>query len=156
MLWVLIRSASLRRFWWVPTTYIFMEKWEKYQLDTSSYLELCNFSNSFTKTYLMILVGIPVSTHKISYGAKTKMFPIVILVFAMYGDMSALEVWQNMASWHVTASWSGSPGLDPCRIWQHISMAIDYEIIAVVILSLPLIQDGQLSVCGERMCTNTG
>ena len=27
---------------------------------------------------------------------------------------------------------------------------------STVILSLPLIQEGQLSVSGERMCTNTG
>ena len=30
---------------------------------------------------------------------------------------------------------------------------IDHEIISTVILSLPLIQEGQLSVSGERMCT---
>ena len=29
MLWVLIRSASPRCFWWVPTTYVFMQKEEK-------------------------------------------------------------------------------------------------------------------------------
>ena len=30
---------------------------------------------------------------------------------------------------------------------------IDHEIFSMVILSLPLIQEGQLSVSGERMCT---
>ena len=30
---------------------------------------------------------------------------------------------------------------------------IDHEIFSTVILSLPLIQEGQLSVSGERMCT---
>ena len=30
---------------------------------------------------------------------------------------------------------------------------IDHEIFTTVILSLPLIQEGQLSVSGERMCT---
>ena len=30
---------------------------------------------------------------------------------------------------------------------------IDREIFSTVILSLPLIQEGQLSVSGERMCT---
>ena len=29
----------------------------------------------------------------------------------------------------------------------------DYEIFSTVILSLPLIQEGQLSISGERMCT---
>ena len=32
-------------------------------------------------------------------------------------------------------------------------MEIDFEIISTVILSLPLIVKGQLSVSGERMCT---
>ena len=35
-------------------------------------------------------------------------------------------------------------------------MEIDHEIFYTVILSLPLIQEGQLSVSGERMCANTG
>ena len=30
---------------------------------------------------------------------------------------------------------------------------IDHEIFSTVLLSLPLIQEGQLSVSGERMCT---
>ena len=33
-----------------------------------------------------------------------------------------------------------------------IIVEIDHEIFSMVILSLPLIQEGQLSVSGERMC----
>ena len=36
---------------------------------------------------------------------------------------------------------------------QHSFMEIDHEIFSTIILSLPLIQEGQLSVSGERMCT---
>ena len=36
---------------------------------------------------------------------------------------------------------------------QHSFVEIDREIFSTVILSLPLIQEGQLSVSGERMCT---
>ena len=32
-------------------------------------------------------------------------------------------------------------------------MEIGHEVFSTVILSLPLIQEGQLSVSGERMCT---
>ena len=39
--------------------------------------------------------------------------------------------------------------LDP----QHPLVEIDHEILSIVILSLLLIQEGQLSVSGERMCT---
>ena len=38
------------------------------------------------------------------------------------------------------------------RSWQHSFVEIDHEIFSTVILSLPLIQEGQLSVSGERMC----
>ena len=41
----------------------------------------------------------------------------------------------------------------PRRGRQHSFVEIDHEIFSTVILSLPLIQKGQLSVSGERMCT---
>ena len=37
--------------------------------------------------------------------------------------------------------------------WQPSFMEIDHEIFSTVILSLLLIQERQLSVSGERMCT---
>ena len=40
-----------------------------------------------------------------------------------------------------------------CRGRQHSFVEIDHEIFSTVILSLPLTQEGQLSVSGERMCT---
>ena len=36
---------------------------------------------------------------------------------------------------------------------QHSFVEVDREIFSTVILSLLLIQEGQLSVSGERMCT---
>ena len=36
---------------------------------------------------------------------------------------------------------------------QHSFVEVAHEIFSTVILSLPLIQEGQLSVSGERMCT---
>ena len=47
----------------------------------------------------------------------------------------------------------GGRGFDPRRGRQHSFVKIDHEIFSMVILSLPLIQEGQLSVSGERMCT---
>ena len=44
---------------------------------------------------------------------------------------------------------AGSP--PPGR--QHSFIEIDHEIFPMVILSLPLIQEGQLSISGKRMCT---
>ena len=40
----------------------------------------------------------------------------------------------------------------PRRVSNILSL-IDYEIFSMVILSLMLIQEGQVSVSGERMCT---
>ena len=44
-------------------------------------------------------------------------------------------------------------GFNPRRGRQHSFVEIDHEIFSTVILSLPPIQEGQLSVSGERMCT---
>ena len=45
------------------------------------------------------------------------------------------------------------PPPPPPQGQQHSFMEIDREIFSTVILSLPLIQEGQLSVSSERMCT---
>ena len=47
----------------------------------------------------------------------------------------------------------GGRGFNPRRGRQHSFVEIDHEIFSTVILSLQLIQEGQLSVSGERMCT---
>ena len=47
-------------------------------------------------------------------------------------------------------------GFDPRLVRQHSFVEIDYDIFSTVILFLPLIQEAQLSVSGERMCTSTG
>ena len=41
---------------------------------------------------------------------------------------------------------------DP-HVRQHFFLEFSYEKISMAILSLGLIQEGQLSVSGERMCT---
>ena len=47
----------------------------------------------------------------------------------------------------------GGRGFNPRGGRQHSFVEIDHEIFSTVILSLLLIQEGQLSVSGERMCT---
>ena len=49
----------------------------------------------------------------------------------------------------------GGRGFSPRQGRQHSFVEIDHEIFSMVILSLLLIQEGQLSVSGERM-HNTG
>ena len=47
----------------------------------------------------------------------------------------------------------GGCRFNPRRGRQHSFMEIDHEIFSTEIISLPLIQEGRLSVSGERMCT---
>ena len=44
-------------------------------------------------------------------------------------------------------------GSTPAEVGNILSWSFDHEIFSTIILSLPLIQDGQLSIIGERMCT---
>ena len=53
-----------------------------------------------------------------------------------------------------SAQYAGCRGFDP-HIRQHSFGEFGHEVISMASLSLPLIQGGQLSVTGERMCTNT-
>ena len=56
--------------------------------------------------------------------------------------------------YHAPSDWRpGGRRFNPHRGRQHSFVEIDHEIFSTVILSLPLIQEGQLSVSGERMCT---
>ena len=59
-----------------------------------------------------------------------------------------------MAQLDAPSDWRpGGRGLNPLQGRQYSFVEIDHEIFFTVILSLPLIQEGQLSVSGEIMCT---
>ena len=49
--------------------------------------------------------------------------------------------------------WSGGCGFDPRWVGNILYWRFDHEIFSTVILSLPLIQGGQVSVPGKRMHT---
>ena len=60
----------------------------------------------------------------------------------------------SVAQLNAPSDWRpGGSGFSPRRGRQHSFMEIDHEIFSMVILSLPLIQEGQLTVSGQRMCT---
>ena len=60
----------------------------------------------------------------------------------------------SVAQLDALSDWSpGGRRFNPRRGRQHSFVEIDHEIFSTVILSLPLNQEGQLSVSGERMCT---
>ena len=62
-----------------------------------------------------------------------------------------------MAQLDAPTDWiPGGRGFNPRRVRQHSFVEIDHEIFSTVILSLPLIQKGQLSVSGRKNVHNTG
>ena len=74
----------------------------------------------------------------------------------LYGPAILLHVLKpaSVAQLDVPSDWRpGGHGFNPRRGLQHSFVGIDHEIFSTVILSLPLIQEGQLSVSGKRMCT---
>ena len=74
-----------------------------------------------------------------------------------FGVISLCYIWQwsaSVAQLDAPSDWRpGGRGFNPRRGRQHSFVEIDHEKFSTVILSLPLIQEGQLSVSGERMCT---
>ena len=60
----------------------------------------------------------------------------------------------SVAQLDVPSDWRpGGRVFNSRRGRQHSFVEIDHEIFSTIILSLPLIQEGQLSVSGQRMCT---
>ena len=67
--------------------------------------------------------------------------------FKSVSDFQHRQLGRMCVCWY-----SDGCGFDP-RVWQHSFVETGHEIISTAILFLPLIQVGQLSVTGERMCT---
>ena len=67
---------------------------------------------------------------------------------------SFMDLPASVAQLDAPSDWRpGGRGFNPRRGRQHSFVETDHEIFSTVILSLPLIQEGQLSVSGEKMCT---
>ena len=88
---------------------------------------------------------------------------VFFFVSHAFGTLSNFLVPQFSSTQYVPASvaqldapsdWRpGGCGFNTRRGRLHSFLEIDHEIFSMVILSLPLIQEGQLSVSGKRMCT---
>ena len=76
------------------------------------------------------------------------------------------STWTDLQSLTERAGYCGSVGcvfswrlghrFDLHGVHQHSFVEIDHEIFSMVILSLPMIQEGQLSVSGQRISSNMG
>ena len=79
---------------------------------------------------------------------------LAILNCPYLGNNCTKERTASVAQLDAPSVWKpGGHGFNPRRGRQHSFVEIDHEIFSTAILSLPLIQEGQLSVSGERMCT---
>ena len=97
----------------------------------------------------IVFVGCSLSWFHILRGDLFYVLPCVIL-FLCFSVLLALRL-PRLGSRPRWLSWMRRPTGD-----QEVAgsiVEIDHEIFSTVILSLPLIQEGQLSVSGERMCT---
>ena len=90
----------------------------------------------------------------------------IIFLYNLYIEVNDKMLWTQYLRSYLTyepasvaqldapSDWRpGGRGFNPRRGRQHSFVEIDHEIFSTVIVSLPLIQEGHLSVSGERMCT---
>ena len=88
------------------------------------------------------------------FSKKLKCILLNNLCMWSYFDETNTTMPASVAQLDAPSDWRpGGRGFNPRRGRQHSFVEIDHEIFSTVILSLPLIQEGQLSVSGERMCT---
>ena len=94
-------------------------------------------------------------SYKLNFGFRyeTNLFTFCVIVSKLSRHTTLKQAGLSGAVGCASDWRPGGRGFDPRRGRQHSFVEIDHEIFSTVILSLPLIQEGQLSVSGERMCT---
>ena len=123
-----LKNASYLQPWLIIAVYKVLFSTKKYQW----------FSYFSIKTSVILHEVIVLRSHNIHYLGKH-----------LFASLSG-------SVWWPSDLWSGSRRFNPSWVRQYSFVEIDHEIFSVVILSLPLIQEGQLSVSLERMFTSTG
>ena len=81
------------------------------------------------------------SIFQLIYNVSCLISPVMVRP-ASVAQLDALSDWRQ-----------GGRGFNPRRGRKHSVVEINHEIFFMVILSILLIQEGQLSVSGKRMCT---
>ena len=82
------------------------------------------------------------------------LYYIILYYIILYYIISHDRQPASVAQLDAPSDWTpGDRGFNPRRGRQHSFVEIDNEIFSTVILSLLLIQEGQLSVSGDIMCT---
>ena len=147
MFWVLKRTVSLRRFFWVPTIYVLIEKLEK-KISTHSYLEAWTLNCSS-----QIIFKDKAVLFKVAYNETDNISSRTILrhnnIFNRYLFASILRqesyichlshipsrIAQSVMCLATDASLTADPGVASLILARsHTFVEIDHEIISTVIL----------------------
>ena len=130
-------------------------KWDSYLLN--SFLRIC-----FGDRIQLMKNMSTISLHLAICRCVSDIFVQENLFSGSHGVTKVLICWfstlmvqpVSLAQLDVPSDWRpGGRGFNPRWGRKHSFVEIDHEIFSTVILSLLLIQEGQLSVSGERMCT---
>ena len=79
-------------------------------------------------------------------------FNISVSIVALVNGITCSIAWRGSSVGCASAWYVDGSGFDP-HVRQYSFVDIGNKIISTAILTLPLIQEGHLSVTGERMCT---
>ena len=117
-----------------------MKKYQSFLSEILRFLEV-KFSVDLNRHVFLMAI------EKCHYFAVKKKGPYLKLCYS-------IQLPASVAQLDAPSDWRpGGCGFNPRRGRQHSFMEIDHEIFSMVILSLLLIQEGQLSVSGKRMCS---
>ena len=116
------------------------------------YIRPCFLSKDADTVFDLITAHTPISTQ--SSNPWSSYYSQCTFCLLYKGICCGYSWPASVAQLDAPSDWRpGGRGFSPRRGRQHSFVEIDHEIYSTVILSLPLIQEGQLSVSGERMCT---
>ena len=87
------------------------------------------------------------------FGIGTGPLSVILASYEVESQYSHPNRPASVAQLDALSDWRPGRGFNPRQGRQHSFVEIDREIFFTVIPSLPLIQERQLSVSGERMCT---
>ena len=110
-------------------------------------------------TFSVLVINFSFKDYRITLGYLDKRKEQTVLTLIRHRRTLGLiriytAMFASVAQLDAPSDWRpGGRGFNPRRGRQHSFVEIDHEIFSTVILSLPLIQEGQLSVSGERLCT---
>ena len=155
-------ALLLYRFWWwqLPQQ---NWPWKNLEMSHTEWTNwrrgcLCCWKGNIAATYRQNILTICMKWQTMLWGKIRKIFLNVVcwnFDSASQWDYAfeiSVTIISSVAQLDAPSDWRpGGCGFNPCRGRQHSFLEIDHEIFSTVILSLPLIQEGQLSVSGERM-----